>query len=82
MWTQPDDDQFACELLLAGQTAPAGIYRDLSSGRLIHLDMSDVLPPSFDGRIACYIPIKTWAHILTSQLPHSELIGEEAARRN
>ena len=78
MWYRPLNEEYAAELLLAGQMAPAGIYRETGSGRLVHLTMTDILPPSFDGRIACYVPIKTWAQILKGS-PSSHT-GDELAQ--
>lgn len=64
------NDHFSDDLLLAGQRAPAGLYRELGSGRLVQLDRSDVLPASLDGRVACYVPVQTWAQILAAQHDH------------
>ncbi len=42
-------------LFLAGQLAPAGIYREISNNREVRLEKEDVLPASLDGHVACYV---------------------------
>ena len=59
-------------LLLAGRVAPAGAYRDVESGRVVFLEAEGNLPASLDGRVACYLPLRTperavSATILTGQ---------------
>ncbi len=54
MWEQPDNDQYSDRLYLAGDTAPAGNYRQLGTNRQITLEHDDFLPASLDGRVACY----------------------------
>jgi hypothetical protein len=42
----------------AGATVPAGRYRRIDApGRDVELAAPGVLPPSFDGRIAVYLPV-------------------------
>ena len=42
----------------AGAVVPAGRYRRLDApGRDVELTVVGALPPSFDGRIAVYLPI-------------------------
>ncbi|HLK60475.1 MAG TPA: hypothetical protein VKU00_28190 [Chthonomonadaceae bacterium] len=56
---------FVDELYLAGQCVPAGIYREIGTGREIRLEEEDILPGSLDGRIAAYVCIRyTWGQHL------------------
>ena len=57
MWHTPESDDLAENLLLAGQHVSAGIYRNVESGLCLQFDGAGMLPPSFDGRVACYVPI-------------------------
>ncbi len=64
MWKQPENDQFADELFLAGERVPSGIYRQVGNGREVRLESEDTLPASLDGRVACYLRIaNTWSQI-------------------
>ncbi len=54
MWEQPDNDQYSDRLYLAGEIAPAGIYRQMGTNRQITLDRDNYLPASMDGQVACY----------------------------
>jgi hypothetical protein len=45
----------AAPLYHAGEWVPAGVYEDVETHRIVRLDEKDMLPPSFDGRVACYI---------------------------
>ena len=47
------------ELFVAGQIVPAGIYRDIERNREVHLPDEDALPASLDGRVACYVLVKS-----------------------
>jgi hypothetical protein len=58
MWYQPEHDQFVEELLLAGQCVPAGVYRQVGSGRIIRLEREDCLPASLDGHVASYVLVR------------------------
>ena len=61
MWNRPENDQFAEELFLAGQRVPAGLYRQVGSGRVVRLDREDFLPASLDGHVASYVLVReTW----------------------
>lgn len=40
---------------LAGHTAPAGVYREMQTGREIHLEEADILPATCNGRVAVYL---------------------------
>jgi hypothetical protein len=61
MWRQPENDQFADELFLAGERVPPGTYKQIGSSDQIRLDREDFLPASLDGRVACYMRIQdTW----------------------
>lgn len=43
----------------AGMVAPAGRYRRFDKhGRELELAAADVLPPSFDGTVALYVPVR------------------------
>jgi hypothetical protein len=44
------------ELYTAGRSAPAGRYQrvDVAAGRTVVLEREDLLPASFDGRVALY----------------------------
>ena len=64
MWEQPENDQFADELFLAGERVPSGTYRQIGGGREIRLDQEDTLPASLDGRVACYMRVhNAWSQI-------------------
>jgi hypothetical protein len=64
MWKQPENDQFAEELFLAGERVPSGTYRQVGSGREVRLDSDDFLPASLDGRVACYLRVtRTWNEV-------------------
>lgn len=57
----PLSDYFTDELYLAGQAVPSGLYREIHTGREIHLKEEDFLPASLDGRVAAYICVRhTW----------------------
>jgi len=47
------------ELHDAGERVAAGVYRDVRTGREIHLEAEDRLPGSLDGRVACYVRVRT-----------------------
>lgn len=47
----------ASPLYQAGEWVSAGIYEDVETHRVVRLDEKDMLPPSFDGRVACYIRV-------------------------
>ncbi|HZT41011.1 MAG TPA: hypothetical protein VFA07_02420 [Chthonomonadaceae bacterium] len=52
------------ELFLAGEKVQPGLYRQLGSGREVRLEEEDVLPASFDGRVACYMRVQnTWSQL-------------------
>lgn len=54
-------DLFVDELYLAGQRVPAGLYREVGTGREVRLEEESTLPASLDGRIATYICMRyTW----------------------
>ena len=36
MWHRPENDHFVDELLLAGQRAQPGLYKEIGTGRVIH----------------------------------------------
>lgn len=54
-------DFFTDELYLAGQPVPSGLYREVDTGREIHMEEQDQLPASLDGKVASYICVQyTW----------------------
>jgi len=65
MWERPENDQFVDELFLAGERVPSGIYKQLGGTREVSLDHDDdLLPASLDGRIACYMRVRTtWSQL-------------------
>ena len=64
MWKQPENDQYAEELFLAGERVPSGTYRQLGGAREVRLENEDYLPASLDGRVACYTRVShTWSQI-------------------
>jgi len=68
MWKQPENDQFADEVFLAGERVPSGVYRQIGGSREVRLDHEDFLPASLDGRVACYMRVHpTWQDILQHQ---------------
>jgi hypothetical protein len=54
MWEAPEHDQYADEIFLAGELAPAGTYQQIGTCRKVQLQHEDFLPTSLDGRVACY----------------------------
>jgi hypothetical protein len=48
----------AAALYHAGEWVSPGIYEDVETHRRVRLDEKDILPPSFDGRVACYVRIE------------------------
>lgn len=64
MWKQPENDQFVDELFLAGERVPSGVYKQIGAGREVRLDHDDYLPASLDGRVACYMRVRsTWSQM-------------------
>jgi hypothetical protein len=58
------DFGLADRLYHAGETVPAGSYRNVETGRTIHLEQVGELPPSFDGHVAGYVQCpKCWGEI-------------------
>ncbi len=63
MWQRPDEVQNK-ELFLAGERVRPGRYREVGTGRELHLDKEDILPASLDGRVACYMLVNdTWGQL-------------------
>ena len=53
---------------LAGHTAPAGVYREMQTGREIHLEEADILPATCNGRVAVYLRQPTaWSERLCEE---------------
>ena len=42
------------EVSLAGQSVPAGIYRNVETGREVVMENDGILPGACDGRVAVY----------------------------
>jgi hypothetical protein len=58
----PEPDRHWEDVLLAGQRAGPGAYRNVETGCRVEFDRAGMLPPSFDGRVACYVQVpRTWA---------------------
>ena len=55
---QREHDPVAGELYLAGERVPPGLYKEVRSGRRIHLAHDDFLPATLDGRVACYARLR------------------------
>jgi hypothetical protein len=55
MWSSIYDDAFADHLLLAGQRALPGLYKELGTGRIVQLESEEPLPATLNGRVACYV---------------------------
>ena len=48
-----------CQILyIAGEQVPPGMYRQIGGTRLVSLELTDYLPASLDGHVACYIRIR------------------------
>lgn len=49
---------------LAGHSAPAGLYREMQTGRELQMKEEGILPATCDGHVAVYIrqPL-TWAEM-------------------
>jgi hypothetical protein len=72
------------ELYSAGEQVAAGVYRDVRTGREIRLEVDDMLPASLDGRVACYVRVRTRrseanepradAAITTARLPERAVV--------
>jgi hypothetical protein len=60
------------ELFDAGEHVTPGIYRDVRTGREVHLEVEDLLPASLDGRVACYVRVRN--------RPDQAKSGEPSAR--
>lgn len=75
MWQGQAIDPTEEHLLLAGQKATPGMYREMGSGRVVLLEQDDVLPATLDGRIGCYMRLgSTWAQ--TQARWHAEHAGQ------
>ena len=42
------------DIYLAGEQVEPGVYYQLEGGRRVLIEAEDILPASFDGRVACY----------------------------
>ena len=68
MWHQPENDQFAQEIYLAGEFVSRGSYKNVASGRLLILREDSRLPGSLDGRVACYLRLShSWGDFAESR---------------
>lgn len=65
MWHDADFDESDEAIFLAGERVSPGNYRLVGgSGRQLVLEEADVLPATFDGRVACYLRVEnTWGQI-------------------
>jgi hypothetical protein len=55
-------------VLLAGQRAPAGTYREIDSGREVIVEDGGVLPAFCDGKVAAYVRCpEKWGEINRSR---------------
>ena len=64
MWKQPENDQFAEELYLAGERVPSGLYKQIGTSREVNLAQEDFLPASLDGHVACYMRVQNkWSQL-------------------
>jgi len=63
--TNPATDQ----LYFPGTVVPAGLYRRVSTDKLVYLDSEGYLPASLDGRVACYKRVPpSWKEGVQSRL--------------
>jgi hypothetical protein len=70
MWKQPQNDQFAQELYLAGERVPPGRYKQVEGRRIITLDHEDILPARLDGCVARYVRIlPDWGQRIPASAP-------------
>ncbi len=59
MWRNIELDDLTEGFLLAGQKVSPGYYRNVETGQRVQFEQDGLLPPSFDGRVACYVPLPT-----------------------
>jgi len=71
MWQRPEHESIEEELFLAGEKVRPGIYRQVGSNREVRLENEDFLPASLDGRVACYMRIRTWGQMSTQHIPRA-----------
>ena len=63
------EDIHQLNVFLAGDRVEAGRYRELNSGKELHLETEDTLPASLDGRVACYARLTNiWAELIKEHL--------------
>jgi hypothetical protein len=48
----------AGDIYLAGEHAPAGLYREIDTRREVQLEEDGILPTSLDGRSAAYFCVR------------------------
>jgi hypothetical protein len=69
----PEPEHHMERLLLAGQRVAAGAYRNVETGCCVEFEQDGHLPPSFDGRVACYVPLpRTWRQQLVDVIRDSQ----------
>ena len=74
-------DSPAEALLLAGQHAAPGLYREIGTQRLVLLDKQDTLPASCDGRVTCYERMsELWGQVCFRSAQNRRIAGKPAAR--
>lgn len=59
MWDPVEREEFQ-DLYMAGERVLPGLYRQVDGNREVWLEKEDILPASFDGRVACYRKVCTW----------------------
>lgn len=82
MEQSPEPDREIERILLAGQHVAPGAYRNVETGCCIEFEEAGRLPPSFDGRVACYVPVpRTWRqHVLASAAADARPAEHEGSR--
>ena len=66
---------------LAGETAPPGLYVEISSGRQVTLETEDFLPASLNGQVACYRRVSCmWRQIQAPDVSTTQAVGNNAER--
>ena len=69
MWRTRTPEDPVESLLLAGQRVSRGVYRNVETGLCLQFEQDSILPPSFDGRVACYVVVPNAWHERTEIAP-------------
>jgi hypothetical protein len=75
------NEMMTSDLYLAGERVPAGIYREVESGREVRLEVEGYLPATLDGRVAAYVSLTyTWGQMQNAATGAVEvqIVGNEA----